>query len=216
MGGRAGGGANGGMGGGTREASIEQLKNSKNFWINAGMNRYDAEKNDGRWDFSDMRNLSEADKTFLTAYLSNSYHEVNDALRKGELNGEMKAMVKGIDKAVGKLDKYEGTVYRGVKFQYGGTRKENAKAYSDLLAHYKSNVGKVVTEKTYLSTGKVKSLIDRKFTSSDHPSIKFTIKSKTGRNVSHYNSEEKEIVFGRNTKFKVVSVKGNHVSLSEI
>ena len=217
MGGRAGGGANGGMGSQARESvSIEQLKNSKNFWINAGMNRYDSEKNDGRWDFSDMRNLSEADKTFLTAYLSNSYGEVNGALRKGELNGEMKAMVKGIDKAVGKLDKYEGTVYRGVKFQYGGTRKENAKAYSDMLAHYKANVGKVVTEKTYLSTGKVKAKIDRKFTSTDYPSIKFTIKSKTGRNVSRYNSEEKEILFGRGTKFKVTSVKGNHVSLSEL
>lgn len=215
MGGRAGGGANGGMGSRSREMSIEQLKNSKNFFISAGMNRYDNEKNDPAWDFSDMRNLSEADKTFLTAYLSNAYGEVNKALRTGEMTAETKAMVKGIDKAVGKLDKFEGTVYRGIRFE-SGLKKENRANYEKTLAYYKGNVGKVVTEKTYISTGKVKSIVDRRFTSDMVPSIKFTIKSKTGRNVSHYNNEEKEILFGRNTKFKVTSVKGNHVSLSEI
>ena len=73
---------------------VEQLKKSKNFWINAAMNRYDREKDDSRWDFSDMRNLSEDDKTYLVAYLSNAYNVVNTALRSGEMNEEIKSIVK--------------------------------------------------------------------------------------------------------------------------
>ena len=114
------------------------------------------------------------------------------------------------------MDKYEGTVYRGVKFQYGGLRKEREKAYNDLLSYYKKNVGKVVTEKTYLSTGRDKGRIERKFTSTDFPSLKFTIQSKTGRNISRYNDEEKEVLFKRGTKFKVISVRGNRISLVEV
>lgn len=208
-------------GGGTHIKSVphtsvvEDLKQSNNWFISAGMNRYDAQKDNPAWDFSDMRNLTETDKTYLVAYLSNAYGEINDGLRGGVLSKDVKAMVRGIDRAVSKLDEYSGTVYRGVSFDTGRriTDRRNAEA---LLNYYKSNVGKEVTEKTYYSTGRVKSLIDRKFTSTVVPSISFTIESKHGRDVSRYNNEEKEILFKRGTRFRVISVRGNRVHLEEV
>lgn len=196
---------------------IEDLKQSKNWNIRVGMKRYDEEKDNPAWDYSDMKNLSETDKTYLVAYLSNSYSVINEALRKDSMNDETKAMVRGIDRAMSKLNTFEGTVYRGIRFEYGDyTKKQNAQRYADTLAYYKSNVGKDITEKSYISTGKVKTKIDKKFTTTYAPSIKFTIESKTGRDVSRYNDEEKEVVFKRNTRFRVVSVKGNNVHLREV
>ena len=196
---------------------IESLKQSKNWEIRSGMNRYDGEKDNPAWDYSDMKNLSETDKTYLVAYLSHSYGVINEALRKGSMNDETKAMVRGIDRAMSKLNTYEGTVYRGIRFEYGDyTKKQHAQRYADTLAYYKSNVGKEITEKSYLSTGKVKTKIDKKFTTTLAPSIKFTIESKTGRDVSRYNEEEREVVFKRNTRFRVISVKGSNVHLKEV
>jgi len=196
---------------------IEKLKQSDNWNIRNGMNRYDEEKDDPAWDYSDMKNLSETDKTYLVAYLSNSYSVINEALRKDSMNDETKAMVRGIDKAMGKLDTFEGTVYRGIRFENGAyTKKQNAQRYADTLAYYKNNVGKDIVEKSYVSTGKAKTQVDKKFTTSSAPSLKFTIESKTGRDVSHYNNEEKEILFKRGTRFRVVSVKGNNIHLSEV
>lgn len=196
---------------------IESLKQSKSWEIRSGMKRYEGEKDDPAWDYSDMKNLSETDKTYLVAYLSHSYRVINEALRKDSMNDETKAMVRGIDRAMSKLNTYEGTVYRGIRFEYGDyTKKQHAQRYADTLAYYKSNVGKEITEKSYLSTGKVKTKIDKKFTTTLAPSIKFTIESKTGRDVSRYNDEEREVVFKRNTRFRVISVKGSNVHLKEV
>lgn len=194
---------------------IEELKQSKDFFIRNGMNRYDNEKDNPAWDFSDMKNLTETEKTYLVAYLSHSYRVINEGLRNNTENPEIKAMVKGIDKAVAKLDTFKGTVYRGMEFDTGHyfADKKNAEA---VLNYYKSNVGKDIVEKGYVSTGKVKSKIDKKFTSSMVPSFSFTIDSKTGRDVSRYNNEEKEVLFRRGTKFHVVSVKGNKIHLREV
>lgn len=204
--------------GGARNSSkiIASLKQSKNFFIRAGLQRYEEVKDDPRRDLSDMANLTEADKIFLLAYLSRSYRVINDGLRNGSTDAEIKAMTNGIDRAMEKLNVFAGTVYRGVKFQYGGTRKERTQAYENLLNFYRSSIGKEITEKTYLSAGKVKSKIDRKFTDSDYPSLKITIDSKTGRDVSRYNDEEREVVFRRGTKFRVISVRGNNIHLREV
>lgn len=194
---------------------IGRLKESKNFFINAGMNRYDDEKDDPRFDFSDMENLTDTDRTYLVAYLSNSYSVINDGLRSGEMSDEVKAMVKGIDRAVAKLNPYQGTVYRGLQFDTGSKKADIARAGA-ILDYYKSNVGKEITERTYISTGKVKSKVERKFSSTIVPSIHITLESKTGRDVSHYNSEEKEVLFRRGTRFRVLSVKGSKVHLQEV
>lgn len=197
---------------------IERLKESKDVWISAGMNRYDEEKNNPRYDYSDMAALSEADKTYLVAYLSHSYDTINSALRSDEpMNEEVKQMVKGIDKAIDKLTPYEGTVYRGVTI-YTGYRNTDRRTTAELLNYYKSNVGQTITEKQYISTGVTRSKIDRKFgTSRDAgQSLHFTIDSKTRRNLTHYNNEEDEVLFKRGTRFLVVSVRGNNIHLREV
>ena len=197
-------------------SAIERLKNSRNMFIAMGMNKYDETKDGNDWDFSDMRNLTETDKTYLVAYLSNAYGVMNEALRgEREMNDEIKTMVKGVDRAIDKLAPYQGTVYRGIQFNSGRLLTDR-REYQAALDYYKSNVGEVITEKGYTSSGKIKTKIDRKFTSSDGNSIKFKIDSKTGRDLSRYNDEEYEVLFKRGTRFKVVSVRGNNVHLQEI
>lgn len=200
-------------------SAIERLQNSRNSFIAAGMQRYDNEKNSGNWDYSNMANLSETDRTYLVAYLSNSYRVINDELRSDKkLSDDVRDMVRGIDRAVEKLTPFEGTVYRGITFNTGtyGVSREDRQNYQNALDYYKSNVGKDITEKAFLSTGKVQSRINRKFTESGAPSIRFTIDSKTGRDLSRYNNEEYEVLFKRNTRFRVVSVKGSNVHLKEV
>ena len=112
--------------GGTKSTSwrdkadiIEALKNSSNWDIRNGMNRYEDEKKDGTHDYSDMKNLSEKDKTFLVAYLTHSYPVINKQLRTGEVSPEVRKMVQGIDAAIDKLDTYQGTTYRSIQFNTG-------------------------------------------------------------------------------------------------
>ena len=194
---------------------IARLQNSKNFLIAAGMSRYEKEKNDAAMNYSDMAELTETDRTYLVAYLTHAYGPVNEGLRSDTLTDDVKAMVRGIDRAIAKLESFQGTVYRGMEFD-SGYKLSDTKRQKELLQFYKDNIGKDVTEKGYVSTGKKKGKIDKKFTSTMVPSIRFTIESKTGRDVSHYNDEEEEIVFRRKTKFRVLSVKGNNVHLQEI
>ena len=166
-------------------------------------------------DFSDMANLSEAEKTYLTAYLTNAYGVINETLRgEREMSDEVKAMLPNIDRAIDKLSPYTGTVYRGLSFD---TRRllTDRKDHDRVLNYYKQNVGREITEPGYISTGRVKSKIDRKFASADN-NLRFTIDSKTGRNLSRFNDEEYEVLFKRGTKFKVVSVRGNNIHLQEV
>lgn len=202
----------GGPGG---SGAIERLKKSRNFFISAGMQYYDDNKDNPRIDFSDMDKLSETEKTYLVAYLSNAYGVVNDALRSNEpLNDEVKTLVAGIDRAVAKLDTFTGTVYRGLEFNSGRLLTDR-REHAALLNYYKSNIGKEITERAYTSTGKVKSRIDRKFAGGDL-NLRFTIDSKTGRNLSKFNDEEYEVLFKRGTRFRVVSVRGNNIHLQEV
>lgn len=179
------------------------------------MNYYDEHKDNPRVDFSDMDNLTEAEKVYLTAYLSNAYGVVNGALRSdAEPSEEVRALVSGIDRAVDKLKPYRGTVYRGMEFNTGRLLTDR-RQYQAALDYYKSNVGKEITEKAYTSTGKVKDRINRKFAGGDL-NLRFTIDSKNGRDLSRFNDEEYEVLFKRGAKFKVVSVRGNNIHLQEV
>lgn len=197
-------------------SAIERLQNSRNMFISEGMKRYESEKDNPGWDYSDMNALTETDKTYLVAYLSHAYGVMNEALRgEREMNDEITTMVKGVDRAINKLTPFEGTVYRGIQFDSGRLLTDR-REYQAVLDYYKSNVGDIITERGYTSSGKIKTKIDRKFTSSNGNNIKFTIDSKTGRDLSRYNDEEHEVLFKRGTRFRVVSVRGNNIHLQEV
>lgn len=197
--------------------SIDSLKQSSIFGISMGMQRYENEKNNPAYDFSNMSGLNDDERTYLVAYLSNAYRPINNALRNGEVGGDVKAMVSGIDKALSKVPTYSGEVYRGITFSTGiyGPTKQDKSQVAAILSDYKSKVGKEVTFNEYVSTGKDKQRIRSRFAYKE-TSIMFTIQSKNGHDLRKYNNEEKEILFERGTKFKVLGVTGNNVRLAEV
>lgn len=181
---------------------IHRLGKSENWFISTGINRYDNEPNK---DYSDMRDLSTDEKRVLVAYLTNSSREINKSLR-GEIEDKDASLLADlVSKSVKKLKSYQGETYRQVKF-------EREKDYKNFISLYKK--GEIITEKGFISSGLNKQKITKKFYGNYE--VKFTIKSKNGKNITHYNNEEKEILFDRNTKFKVISIRGNNIKLEEV
>ena len=181
---------------------IHRLEKSENWFISTGINRYNNEPNK---DYSDMSDLSTDEKRVLVAYLTNSSREINKSLR-GEIEDKDASLLADlVSKSVKKLKSYQGETYRQVKF-------EREKDYKNFISLYKK--GGIITEKGFISSGLNKQKITKKFYGNYE--VKFTIKSKNGKNITHYNNEEKEILFDRNTKFKVISIRGNNIKLEEV
>lgn len=181
---------------------IHRLEKSENWFISTGINRYNNEPNK---DYSDMSDLSTDEKRVLVAYLTNSSREINKSLR-GEIEDKDASLLADlVSKSVKKLKSYQGETYRQVKF-------EREKDYKNFISLYKK--GEIITEKGFISSGLNKQKIIKKFYGNYE--VKFTIKSKNGKNITHYNNEEKEILFDRNTKFKVISIRGNNIKLEEV
>lgn len=181
---------------------IHRLEKSENWFISTGINRYNNEPNK---DYSDMSDLSTDEKRVLVAYLTNSSREINKSLR-GEIEDKDASLLADlVSKSVKKLKSYQGETYRQVKF-------EREKDYKNFISLYKK--GEIITEKGFISSGLNKQKITKKFYGNYE--VKFTIKSKNGKNITHYNNEEKEILFDRNTKFKVISIRGNNIKLEEV
>lgn len=193
---------------------IDMLKTSKDWWIRSGMETYEDEKDNKRIDYSDMVNLSEAEKTILVAYLSHAYAKVNNALRTNAADNDTIIFTKLLNNILSKLKTYKGVCYRGIVID-SGIKRIDTITYGNLLTYYKHNEGKIIEYKEFLSCGKNKDKIIRKFMMSDN-SLNFTILSKTGKDLSKYNYEEEEILFKTNTKFKVVNVMNNYIKLEEI
>lgn len=152
-----------------------------------------------------MSDLSTDEKRVLVAYLTNSSREINKSLR-GEIEDKDASLLADlVSKSVKKLKSYQGETYRQVKF-------EREKDYKNFISLYKK--GEIITEKGFISSGLNKQKITKKFYGNYE--VKFTIKSRNGKNITHYNNEEKEILFDRNTKFRVISVRGNNIKLEEV
>ena len=93
--------------GGTKSSSKEAkdfstLQNSKNWFIAAGMSKYAQEKNDPRYDLSDLNGLTEHEKTYVVAYLNNAYRIVNNSLRGIEPNADGDLLATKISSALKK------------------------------------------------------------------------------------------------------------------
>lgn len=200
--------------GGTKSSSKEAkdfstLQNSKNWFIAAGMSKYAQEKNDPRYDLSDLNGLTEHEKTYVVAYLNNAYRIVNNSLRGIEPNADGDLLATKISSALKKLKPYEGETYRRISV----SNKEATK----LLSYYKENKGKEIVFNEFLSTGKNQAKIKSKFSPyANQTSLDFIIKSKRGKDLRRYNDEEKEILFDRKSKFKVVSITRNTIRLAEV
>lgn len=140
-----------------------------------------------------------AEKAALNRYVSGESYVLNAKLRAGvPLSKAEQQLADDLDRAILKLPKFEGTVYRSMRSQ----------DLDDLgpfnASHQKGNL---IVYDAYTSTGKT--IYD------DSMDIQLIIKSKSGRDLKGINDAEREVLFGRGTTFKVIGRDGNTIWLEE-
>ena len=134
--------------------------------------------------------LTLKEKYAVNQYASFGSYIYNEKLRKGyKLTTTEKSIIDNLDKALIKMPIYKGTVIRDIEIP-----KHEMNSFLD---DYK--IGSIKTEKAFTSTSK-------KSVYNDKANVRMKIISKTGRNMIKYNDAEKEILFERNTKFKIINV----------
>lgn len=144
--------------------------------------------------------LTDNEQYAMNSYISGDAYVWNDKLRRGEkpTRQEMKKM-KDMDSALEKMPAYQGTLYRSVS-DFG---------IDDVQEFINSHVpGKIKIFPEYLSSST--SVYDDSFP------IQYVIQSKTGHDIRKFNSQEKEILFGRKAKFYVTKVENNVIYMEEI
>lgn len=130
----------------------------------------------------------------ISKYTSSDSYKINATLRHGEeLDDDMKNLQYYLDSALTKLPKYDGDkpLQRDYFFTPDGAM-EFMQQFTD---------GDEFMEKAYISSSKGHY---GEGTEQVHVTI---VKSETGRDISKYNSDEKEVLFARNTKFRVSNIK---------
>lgn len=138
---------------------------------------------------------SKEEEHALYWYIGSDSYIINDCIRKNiPLNEIQKKNIENLDKALDKMPNYKGIVKRSIR-----VRTNDEKIKSDFLKEYKEN--ETITFPSYTSCTIAKEDYDP-----DSP-IQYRIKSKTAKNISKYNPSEEEVIFKRNTKFKVIEIK---------
>lgn len=132
----------------------------------------------------------------LEYYTNYGYDEINKKLRNGtSLSDKEKAIIYFLDKKLKAVPKYDGLVYRGVALN-----NEQLKSYT---------VGNEVKFNSYSSASKKLSVAKNSTTNGGGDNeVIFRIHSNRGRDISSsaVHSEEQEVLFGRNQKFKVQKI----------
>ena len=149
---------------------------------------------------NDTISLSDSEQSALLQYISSDSYKINDKLRRGAaLSKADLEMMDGLDTALKKLPIYPGTVYRSISDM----------GIDDVDAFIKGHTpGNMIIYHAYTSTST--GVYDASFP------IQFVIQSRTGRDIRTYNASEGEILFGRDTVFKVKKVIGNTIYMEEI
>lgn len=156
--------------------------------------------------------LTKANKESVKYYTSDGYRNVN-AAQRGWLKGspyekEFLHEATKVEKALLKLPGYNGTSYRFVSF--GGSKKDRIK----FLKNFQPN--KLYQAKQFLSTSTNRKFIRERFGKGEY--TEFVIKGKSGRNVANlvWDKNEREVLFLKNSLFKVDKVSQNIIYLTEL
>lgn len=145
--------------------------------------------------------LTEDERSAIFNYSNITYAGINDQLREGvEIHAGLKESLDRIDSGLAKLPDYRGTSYRVLTFD----SEESAQAFASQF-----KAGQNASFREYLSTSRVRDASSFEF--DDHTSssnVRFTIKGKTGKDITKYANQpdQREVLFGRGSKFKVTSV----------
>lgn len=155
---------------------------------------------------AEWKSLTTENKHAIKSYVSSISYLINDALRNNyPLTNEQKEIVKNLDDALSKIHTYNGTLTRSVFFY-------DQQSINDFIEEYE--VDEIVTAKQYLSTTK------GSIYNPDAQVQLIILNSKNGISISAFNHEEDEVLYKRNSKFKVLRryIKNNviYIELEEV
>jgi SPP1 gp7 family putative phage head morphogenesis protein len=161
--------------------------------------------------------LDKAEKKAVKAYTKDDYRTINSFLYDDRLGYELlqpkyQKTVDDLDSALEKMARYDGKVYRGMRF----TEREDRDAFLSQLTDARTPV----RMPAFTSTTPSQNVVKRKFAGGQN-SVVMEIKSNNGRVVGHYShyKRESEVLFRRESMFKVVDTyeKDNvmHVVMEE-
>lgn len=165
-----------------------------NEWIgNESLNSIASNKGENKPNNKKKKELSNDEIYAINKYIGFESYTYNEKLREGiELTEEEKVILNNLDKALEKMPKYNKEVTRSVSI--------TSDDIDYFLKDYKE--GNIIKYKAYTSTTKGEIY-------NPDAKVQITIKSKNGRDISEYNPDEQEVLFVRNSKFKVLKVDTN-------
>lgn len=142
----------------------------------------------------DTISLSEEEQHALNQYISFESYVINDALRNnGVLSELQQEMVNSLDSALKKMPYYKGNISRSLYFGDKSAAKDFVKKFK---------VGEKITFEEYISTTYSKELHNPE----GEVQI-FITNSQRGKSIAAYNKKELEVLYERNSSFKVLNVE---------
>lgn len=132
--------------------------------------------------------LSDDEQYAINQYVSSESYKINEILRNDlDFTKQQEELMNNLDKVLDKMPNYHGVVQRSIMLD-----KEQIKKFLEL--HQEGNV---IKYKAYTSA-----TAGSRY--NDFSNVELLIKSINGKDMRKYNKEEQEILFKRNTKFKVI------------
>lgn len=135
--------------------------------------------------------LTEAEEWALNEYISSSSYKINAPLRAGiPLTQEQQELVRNLDSALEKMPVYQGKAIRSLVMDK-----------KSLIRFAKEHqLGSEITYQEYISTSTIGSYHNK-------PTVILNMLSKSGRDIRKYNQSESEVLFQRNSHFRVLNVE---------
>lgn len=139
----------------------------------------------------DNSTIKEEENYAINKYISSDFYTINEKLRNDiELNEIEQKLANNLDNMLDKIPNYKGLVSRSLQL--------NNKKLDNFLKIHK--IDNIVNYKAYTSTTKGERY-------SDKSNVELYIESKTGKDITKYNFKEQEILYKRNSKFKVKAIE---------
>lgn len=137
--------------------------------------------------------LTDKEQGAINKYLSFDSYLLNDSLRNGKpLTDIQSNIVEGLDSALLKIPTYNGNLSRSLEFPSQDLAKDFIKEFT---------IGEKTSFKEYISTTS-----GAKLYNPDGQVQIFIQNAKKGRNLNSFNPEEAEVLYERNSSFKVMDI----------
>lgn len=138
---------------------------------------------------NENKQLTDQDIKFITDWVSSDSYKINDLLRYNrKISSEWKTKIDGINSAIKKMPKYEGTLVRVLEI----------KDINTFLKDYK--IDNSIKYKEFLS-------FSTKEGYNNNANVKIYVVSKNGRDIRNFNADESEILYSINSSFIVRNIQ---------